>query len=176
MRGTICGCIIGIALLFSPQEGRAVSFTVDSASVGGGNTFAINLHVTDVVKLTSWQFDLAYDPSILHANWVTEGPFLSSAGTTLFIPGVIDNTAGLISLVAASFMDLSPPSGSGVLAAVHFTALRSGISPLTASNVFLDFSNSGFTITNGSVGVSEPSTALLLGLGALLFGGRRRWT
>jgi hypothetical protein len=174
--------LVGLALLVMPAQGQALSLTVDSATVNVGNTFNITLHVADAVDLTSWQFDLAYNPTILQANLVTEGSFLSSAGTTFFTPGVIDNTTGLISLVSASFVDLFPPSGSGVLATVSFTALTSGLSPLTASNVFLNFldpTGGDFTVTNGSVCVNgatacdgtpvpEPSSLWLMILGGLL--------
>ena len=184
---TILQGLIGLALLLLPQQGHALSFTVDSVTANVGDTFSLNLNVADAVDLTSWQFDLAYNPTLLQANLVTEGPFLASAGSTAFIPGVIDNTTGLISLVSALFVDLFPPSGNGVLATVQFTALSPGLSPLTASNVFLNFSDSGFTVTNGSVCVTgspacgggtpvpEPSSLTLLLIGGLTFWGARRW-
>lgn len=179
MKWTVfCSGLVGLALLLLPQQGQAVSFTVDSATVNVGDTFSINFNVVDAIDLTSWQFDLAYNPTILQANLVTEGPFLSSAGTTFFTPGVIDNTTGLISLVSASFVDLTPPSGSGVLAHIDFTALSGGFSPLTASNVFLNSADSGFTVTNGSGGstsVPEPSSLVLVVLGAVGIWGVRRW-
>src|SRR5438552_3436495 len=107
MKWTVCSCLVGLALLLVPQQGQALSFTVDSATVAVGTTFSINLRVVDAINLTEWQFDLAYDPTLLKANEVTEGPFLSSSSTatTLFIPGVIDNTTGEITLVASLFSD-----------------------------------------------------------------------
>jgi hypothetical protein len=180
---TILQGLIGLALLLLPQQGHALSFTVDSVPANVGDTFSLNLNVADAVDLTSWQFDLAYDPTLLQANLVTEGSFLSSAGSTLFVPGFIDNSAGLIGGVSAFFTDFTtPPSGSGVLASIEFTLLSAGLSPVTASNVFLnlaDPTSGGFTVTKGSAGagstVPEPSTVLLLLLGGGLLWGVRRW-
>lgn len=181
---TLVQGLIGVALLLLPQQGHALSFTVDSDTITVGDVFTINLNVVDAVDLTSWQFDLAYDPTILQANLVTEGPFLASAGSTLFVPGFIDNSAGLIGGVAAFFTDFTtPPSGSGILATIEFTALSSGLSSLTASNVFLNLQDpisGGFTVGNGSgtVGstpVPEASTVTLMALGLVLLVGLRRW-
>ncbi len=180
---TILQGLIGLTLLLLPQHGHALSFTVDSVPANAGDTFSLNLNVADAVDLTAWQFDLAYDPTILQANLVTEGPFLASAGSTLFVPGFIDNTTGLIGGVSGFFTDITaPPSGSGVLASIEFTLLSAGLSPVTASNVFLNFmdpTSGGFTVTNGSAGVGtpvpEPSTVLLLLLGGIMLWGVRRW-
>jgi hypothetical protein len=150
-------------------------------TVGVGDTFTIPISIADAVDLTSWQFDLVFDPTIVTANSVTEGPFMSSFGTTLFSPGVIDNTAGLISLVTDSYVDLPPnPSGDGVLANIDFTALAPGVSPLTFSNVFLNLSDQGFEISNGQITVTgasqpipEPATLMLLASGLGLLAMRR---
>jgi Cohesin domain/PEP-CTERM motif len=143
-----------------------------------GATFTIPIWITGATDLTSWQFDLAFNPAILQANSVTEGPFLSSSGTqsTLFVPGVIDNGGGHILGIADFFTDISPPpSGIGVLANVEFLALALGVSPLTFSNVFLNFSDQGFGIDNGQVttAVPEPTTMALLAGGLVLLGARR---
>ncbi|MCP9450284.1 MAG: cohesin domain-containing protein [Nitrospira sp.] len=168
--------LIGLVVLCAPHQGQALTVTVGSAAVSVGDTVSLNVNVVDAVNLTSWQFDLGYDPTILHADLVAEGPFLSSAGGTLFSPGIIDNSTGLISLISDSFVDLTPPSGSGVLASIQFTALSLGLSPVTMSNVFLNFTDSGFAVTNGSVTVVPlPGTAGLMGVGLLLFWGFGRW-
>jgi hypothetical protein len=145
-------------------------------TVGVGDIFPIPISITGAAEVSSWQFDLAFDPAIVQADFVDEGPFLSSFGATLFTPGVIDNVAGLISLVADSYVDLPPnPSGDGVLANIEFDALAPGVSPLTFSNVFLNDLDTGFTVTNGQITVTgtavpEPSTLVLFASGVgLLF-------
>jgi hypothetical protein len=191
MKHLLVSGLLGLALWLAPSQASATAFTVDSATVNIADIFHINLNVADAVSLTSWQFDLAYNPTILQANLVTEGPFLSSGGTTFFTPGVIDNTTGLLSLVSTSYVDFTPPSGSGVLASVQFTAVSAGLSPLTASNVFLNFNDSGFTVSNGAVcvlgnsctgtggggggSVPLPDTAGLFLIGGLMLWGIRRW-
>src|SRR5215471_5134847 len=145
--------------------------SVPFVSVGVGATFTIPISITGATEVTSWQFDLAYNPSIVKATDVAEGPFMSAFGLTLFTAGVINNVTGLISLVADAYVDLPPdPSGSGLLANIEFTALTPGVSPLTFANVFVNDLDSGFEATNGQVtvirkAVPEPMTLALLGLG-----------
>lgn len=145
-----------------------------------GDVVTIPISISGTSDLTSWQFDLAFNSAIVKANSVTEGPFMSNFGITLFIPGVIDNVTGLISLNADSYVDLPPdPFGDGVLADIEFTALAPGVSPLTFSNVFLNLSDGGFDISNGQITVTgtravpEPTTLMLLTSGLALLGGRR---
>lgn len=129
-----------------------------------GNSFTVPVLITGASSLSSWQFDISYDPSLFKVNSVTEGPFLSLFGTTLFTPGVIDDNTGLVSLVANAYVDLPPePSGSGVLATIEFTALGVGQSAITLSNVFLNLDAQGFDVSNGhATGIPEPAPFTLV--------------
>ena len=170
VKGTLLVALsFALFVILTPTFVQAQAEPVISApfvTVGVGDTFTIPVSITGATDLTSWQFDLAFDPTLVRANSVTEGPFMLSFGTTLspptsFNPGVIDNTAGLISLVTDSFIDLQPnPSGSGVLVNIEFTALAPGVSPLTFSNVFLNLSGQGFSTVNGHITVSLAITAI----------------
>lgn len=188
MNRIIRSLLVGGALLLLPSQGHALSITVGSATVNAGNTFTVNVNVAGASNLTSWQFDLGYNPLLLQANSVTEGPFLAAGGLTLFGPPLfIDNTTGLISGVTDSLLALPGVSGSGVLATIEFTALSAGLSPLTPSSIALDLLNSGFSVANGSVCVQggpacgggnpvpEPGTGALLLLGGFTLWGLRRW-
>jgi hypothetical protein len=176
-----------VVVLGGAQSAHADSIiSAPFATVNVGDTFTIPISIANATDLTSWQFDLAFDPTLVNADWVTEGPFMSAFGVTLFGPGAIDNVAGLISLVTDSYVDLPPePSGSGVLGNIEFTALAPGVSPLTFSNVFLNDSDQGFSATNGqitvegaSVATPEPRTFILLASGLALLvlsRGKRKW-
>lgn len=158
----------------------APTVSAGSATVHTGDTFTIEIAIAGAESLQAWQFDLAFDPAILQANAITEGSFMSGFGATLFVPGVIDNGSGLITLTADSFVDLEPyPSGDGVLAQVEFQALAVGSSAVTLSNVLLDFGSTDPAVVHGLVTVTapvpEPGTLALaaLGLGVLALRSRR---
>jgi hypothetical protein len=174
-----------LLVVFSPAiaEGNPI-LSAPFVTVAASTTVTIPIEITGATELTSWQFDLAFDPLIVKATLVTEGPFMSDFGLTSFnSPGVIDNLTGLITVVSASYADLTPnPSGSGTLAFVEFQALAMGVSPLQFSNVFLNFSDQDFTLSPGAITVSngpvapvpdQPSTLALVAIGLALLHGYR---
>lgn len=176
-RMLLAAFIFALPVLLSPGLVEATQISAPFETVGVGDTFTIPISITGATDLTSWQFDLSFDPSIVQANSVTEGPFMSAFGLTSFGPGVIDNGTGMISLVTDAYVDLPPnPSGDGILASIEFLALTPGVSPLTFSNVFLNWSYQGFDLTNGQITmtgaapVPEPTTLALLAGGLLLLG------
>lgn len=133
---------------------------------------------------------MAFDPLILAATSITEGPFLAGGGTTDFIAGTIDNTGGTIVFTAGTLLGaLAGVSGDGTLATIGFQALSTGTSVISLSNVILlDAILTDITAdtVDGSVtvriatAVPEPSTWVLLATGCtalLAYGwGRRRQT
>ncbi len=157
--------------------------TVGLARVHAGDTFDIPILISgvdDTVGLTAWQFDLSFEPDIVKPLAVTEGPFLANFGTTLYSPGVTDDGAGTITLVTDAYVDQDMPSGSGVLAMITFTAVGPGTSALSPASVFLNFSDSGFSVNDGDVQVTskvpEPGMAVLTLFGSLLLAsGARCW-
>jgi hypothetical protein len=166
--------VLGLMLIPAPGQTAMMSITPPVSTVAVGEAFSVNVHVAGAVDLTSWQFDLAYNPSFLHADFVTEGKFLQSFGTTVsrptsFSPGAIDNNAGEISLTNAS-MDFPPlPNGDGDLAIVHFKALGLGTSPLQLRNIIFNDVPETNVINANVNAVPLPGTAALMGAGGLLF-------
>jgi hypothetical protein len=155
-------------------------------SVNSGQSFSVTVNAT-ATDLFAFQLDLTFNPSVLSATSVTEGSFLSAAGTTAFLPGSIDNAGGTISFNADSLIGPVPGvTGSGSLLTVRFTGIHAGASAIDLTNVtLLDSSLSNISVTTvdgsamvlGTSSVPEPSSsalclAVLCGLG-LIGSGRR---
>jgi general secretion pathway protein D len=183
-----------LGLLFCAAPARAATITFESLTVNPGDAFSLGILVTDVTDLTSFQFDIAYDPAVLTATGTRLGPLFPANSqnpedpvVSFFIPGTLPGgedpndptqvvppgfvlfTAGTI---LAPFPGVSvPPGAMGVpaLAFVDFTAIGTGITALALSNVLL-VDGGGLElptdIVNGTVNaVPEPSTLALLGIG-----------
>lgn len=157
-----------------PARAAVVSFSPSTFNVTAGQTFLVDIRISGAVDLYAFQFDLGFDPNFVSANAVTEGTFLSSGGSTLFIDGTIDNAAGTISDVANALNGAVPGvDGAGVLATVSFTASHAGFSNLTFFNpIFVDSNQvdvsvggvapAGVTVTGQLVVVPEPSSTCLI--------------
>ena len=151
----------------------APTIAAGSATVGVGDTFTIQVSISGAEGLSTWQFDLAFDPMILKANSVSEGdlPLLSA--------GAINNDSGLINVISGSFMDADLKElFEGVLAVIEFEALAAGTSPLTLLDVQLGFGQTTADLEDGSVTVNtqipEPGTLALVALATGGFALRRR--
>lgn len=174
--------VLAVVVVLVPCSSRGladplVSIQPIASTVETGSVFALTVNISSVSDLFAFQFDLGFNPAILAAQSVTEGALLPSGGSTFFIPGTIDNTAGTITLTLDSLFGPGPGvSGNGVLASVNFQALAIGASSVTLSNVVLldsTLSEISFTTQGASVdAVPEPSGLLLIGsalLGLIAF-------
>ena len=116
----------------------ATTILITPSEISGltiGDTFAVNVSVTDVDDLAGWEFKLYYRSQVLNATEATEGPFLSSARSTMFLTiNFTDNynsTHGRIWLTCALLGLGAGASGSGTLATIVFKITGAGHSPLS---------------------------------------------
>jgi hypothetical protein len=154
-----------------------VVLAAGSDTVNVGDVFTIPVSIASTQGLTSFQFDLAFNPAVVQAFSFTdlgtdfETAAINGGGFLTGITGFIDNTTGVLSGVADSMSGvLTGLIPGGVLVDVDFLALASGTSPFAPSNAFLtdngvplSSANNDFVLQNGQVAVPEPGTLILLG-------------
>ena len=104
-------------------------------------TIAINIDATSDVH--AFQFDLEFNPEVLHGVKATNGGFLDSDGKTIFwIPPKIDNEKGRITGISAARIGTTKGIlGTGTLAYVTFKIRNPGISKLSLLNAVLSGSS-----------------------------------
>ena len=128
--------------------GPKFTSSAEAKRVRVGDTFTLHFNAEEVTGLAGWQFDIAFNPTILEAIDITEGTFLKAEGaSTFFEEGEIDNTAGKITNIKGARLRGSV-TGTGTLLSVMFSAKTFGESVLTLSNVHLG-SAIGQTIPSG---------------------------
>jgi hypothetical protein len=171
--------LFGMGAVCSVTPTLSVNPAESHAQVGA--TFTINFRVSDVSGLHGWQLELWFDPEILEAVGVSEGDFLKSAGTTLFLgESNINNEAGVVGPIGSVlFVAENGASGSGVLATLTFRAEAEGSSGLVLENTTLldsEGSSIAHAAENGSFSTSPPQPApdatwaVLLAVAGLLVG------
>jgi len=103
-------------------------------------TFSVNINISEVTDLCSWQAYIYYKNEILKATGYAEGPFLKSYGPTLFDGGYNNNyneTHGEIWMYCLRTWSGTGVNGSGTLATVTFEATMGGTTPLSLTNTIL---------------------------------------
>ncbi|NVM22910.1 MAG: hypothetical protein HWN68_14145 [Desulfobacterales bacterium] len=97
-----------------------------------GEAFAVDITVADITSdesLYGWEFRMSFDPNILNATSVVEGPFLKTVGDTSWgmMAPKIDNYRGWVN--ASDALWTYPPQGatsSGVLCNITFQVKAEG--------------------------------------------------
>ena len=113
-------------VLVEPSISRAVP----------GETFTVDVEVTDVVDLYSYQVNMSFDPNILEYVKVTEGDILKEQpeGTNTVLPLVEE---GWVLFMWSTLGKYQGVDGSGTLATVEFNVLEWGESYLNINNTFV---------------------------------------
>jgi hypothetical protein len=72
--------VTGMAVCAAPSFASTV-ISAGNMVVNTGQTFNLNVSISGVTDLFSWQFDLSFDHTLLTANSISEGPFLKTGGS-----------------------------------------------------------------------------------------------
>ena len=112
-----------------------VGYTFSKTPIHREDTVTLDIRAENVFDLAGWQFDIAFDPTILEAVDVSEGDFLKTdGGTTFFQGGSIDNASGKITGLNAARLSGGGVSGTGLLLQVRFKAKAAGETQLALQN------------------------------------------
>ncbi len=136
---------MGIAL--NGTTGAAQQTTVRLETPGGkvkleDPAFTVSVVIDDVVNLAGFQFSLEFDPTVLEATAVQEGPFLGSSGREVMCGGteIAAGSARLLCVSVGATVSqggVAGPDGGGVLAVVEFIAVGEGETSLGLRDVKL---------------------------------------
>jgi RHS repeat-associated protein/uncharacterized repeat protein (TIGR01451 family) len=151
-----------------PSSQGAASVTVqapdESVQIGELFTVAVALAQLDA-PLSGFQFDLAYDASVVAYVGRAPDRFLGATGRAIVCPPADRPAPGSVRLACASTGPTRGPTGDGILAELTFRALHGGESDLTLSGLQLPDDQLppallGATIQKGHVVVAAEQTAL----------------
>jgi hypothetical protein len=113
---------IGMAM-----PGTVVAVDPTQTTVKVGQTFPIDINITDVSGLVGFDFELSYNSSVINLIDIQLGPFLKSAGPTFLINLT---TTGQIWLAASLYQSGVwtgvSANGTGILANATFQAIGAG--------------------------------------------------
>ena len=120
---------------YTLEPSAGIGYAIFNDEINSGDTFTLDIYAENVTDLTGWQFDIAFDPTLLEAIEIRKGYFLEAAdGTTSFQKGIIDNQSGEITGLSETVLNENSVSGTGMLLSVTFAAKAGGETQLTLRN------------------------------------------
>jgi len=116
-------------------------------TTGVGESFTVNINVSDVIDLFAWQAGITFNPGVLECTGFFEGEFLRRpGGSTVFAKHAMDmnNTLGIVYCRGCCLLGPVPGvNGSGQLAYVTFTSVGIGVSDFHPTDLILLDDNLG---------------------------------
>jgi PKD repeat protein len=136
----IAASIIAVTVpsAMSSVVSQALPLVSVNPSIGGagvGQSYFVNITVSNVLRLYSWQINITFNPAVLQFVNDTEGDFLKGMpeGSWTVTPDV-DNTVGFALFGWSTQGDYIGPSGSGWLGTAEFSVIAKGESVLNITN------------------------------------------
>jgi hypothetical protein len=117
---------------YSPAAIPAASVFFSPSRITGttGDTVNVNLTINSVTDLYTITAGCTFDHHNVQCTGLVEGPFLKSGGSTAFLPGTIDNNAGVVTFCGDGLLGaLTGVSGSGILITFQFQINGTGPQP-----------------------------------------------
>ena len=152
------------------EKGKAeIAVEVPTECIGQGEQFIVNVTVNPRgIPIYGVEYEISFDPTVLHAEWQNEGDFLKQGGasTNVYVNN-IDNTAGKLTFAVTRVGTQTGVTTPGILARIGFTALKQGASTtLTFTKVKMsdpDANSVPAESVNGTVYVCENLPPVAVG-------------
>ena len=142
------------------NPGTSFSLSTPATRIRKGDTFTLRLNAANITDLAGWQTDIAFDPTLLKVNNVTEGNFLKQGnGRTFFQKGTTKNKQGKVTNIKATRISRGGAKGEGTLLSVRCTAIANGQGRVVLRN-FRAGSSAGETILS-----TPPEIIIVVGGG-----------
>jgi hypothetical protein len=115
-----------------PLPAPSTVLSVEPKTIQGatGQTFTVNVSISNVTDLYGWQLDFSWNPSLLNVTNIIEGPMLKSSSNSTYFSPKVNNAAGNLSALCTrsySFgSNVTGVSGSGTLMTMQFKVISSG--------------------------------------------------
>jgi len=165
-RAIVSVCLLAIVVvlvatyvILSSLPSTVLSVEPRSVHEATGQTFAVNVSISNVADLYAWQLDFSWNSSLLTVTNITEGPMLRSSGNSTYFSPKLNNPAGNLSALCTRLHSLGSAvagvSGSGTLMTIQFKVIASGECDLNLYGTQLSNSNStnpgpiSHTVQNG---------------------------
>jgi len=146
-----------------------IAVEVPTECIGQGEQFIVNVTVNPRgIPIYGVEYEISFDPTVLHAEWQNEGDFLKQGGasTNVYINN-IDNTAGKLTFAVTRVGTQTGVTTPGILARIGFTALKQGANTtLTFTKVKMsdpDANSVPAESVNGTVYVCENLPPVAVG-------------
>lgn len=120
-----------------------ISVSPQEPAAGGDENFTVNIYIEPDESVAGVQFDFVFDSSLVSIENVREGNLLKQPGSdTIFSPGDVDNSPGIVIGVHGFILGKSAATAPGTFAAIDLASTGgSGICELQLSNVIISDSS-----------------------------------
>jgi len=175
-------CLFGTLQINSVFAAGTTVSLPPSTNGAVGMDFGVDVTISDVVGLHTWEFKLFYETDCINAVKVTEGPFMkafangySTYFTVIEINDAYNSTHGLV--WASCSLPYFSATGSGTLATVYFEGVDTGTADMALETVKLkdsDWQTISCVVTDGEVVVAWPETLdINTDMGTIYFSGEQ---
>jgi len=109
------------------------------SNVTSGDTFNINVNVSNIANFTCWELKLYFLKGILNCTAAIEGPFLKTGGGTFYNKTITNNfnaTHGQLSAYS-TLLGSTSVAGNGTILTVTFKAVGGGNTPIHMADIKL---------------------------------------